>query len=381
MPRRSKGPRLWLRRRKGRESVWTIRDGPTENSTGFREGERGEAEKYLADYIYKKYQPQFGDRHKASVPVVAVLDYYAREKAPSMAAPENVAFHMIPLLKFFGDKSCGYINGPVCRQYTTERCAGKLGQAVKATTARRELDTLQAALNYSYKEGNLSEPVPVTKPPQSVPRERWMTRREVAELLLGAIGFEKGTDGRFRRMAPAQYQVARFILIALYTATRHKAILKLRWGVNSDGGWIDLENGKIYRRGDGQRETNKRRTPAPIPPRLLPHLTRWRRMTITGPCEYSGKIIERQKTGFNRARDRAGLPANVTPHILKHTSITWMLQKGVDMWEISGFTGTSKNTIMKVYGHHASEYLVNAANAISWAKHGHNNQKGERYAS
>jgi len=42
----------------------------------------------------------------------------------------------------------------------------------------------------------------------------------------------------------------------------------------------------------------------------------------------------------------------VTPHTLKHTCITWLLQAGVPIWEVAGFTSTSENLIRRRYGHH-----------------------------
>jgi predicted fused transcriptional regulator/phosphomethylpyrimidine kinase len=72
-------------------------------------------------------------------------------------------------------------------------------------------------------------------------------------------------------MFQPSHHVARFILIGLYTGTRHEANLNMRWGVNSKGGWFDVV---MYRRGEGEIDTNKRRVPAPIPDRPLPHLKR-----------------------------------------------------------------------------------------------------------
>lgn len=297
-----------------------------------------------------------------------------------MAAPETMAFNAARLLEFWGDKNAAEINGTSCREYVEFRANGGSGRKVKPATARRELDTLQAALNYAHKEGRLKALIPVTKPPAAAPRDRWLTRTEVAELLLGALGFVKDEDGRFRRKTQPQYHVARFILVAVYTGTRHHAALTLRWGVNSEGGWVDLPNRKIYRLPQGQLQTNKRRPPAPIPPRLLPHLKRWRRLTINGPCEYFGKILPKQRRGFNNAADRAGL-GEITPHVFKHTAITWMMQNGVDPWDVSGFTGTSLNTIIRVYGHHSPDYLNSAADGISWAKRGQLSKEGVRNVS
>jgi integrase len=96
----------------------------------------------------------------------------------------------------------------------------------------------------------------------------------------------------------------------------------------------------------------------------MPHLRRWRRLTIHGPCEYDGEIIQRQRSGFESAKERAGLGADVTPHTLKHTCITWLLQKGVPTWQVAGFTGTSEGLITRVYGHHSPNYMEEARSAI-----------------
>ena len=89
--------------------------------------------------------------------------------------------------------------------------------------------------------------------------------------------------------------LARFILIALYTGTRHNAILRLRWVPNTDSGWIDLASGVIYRRASGAVDKGKAAAPrSPITPRLLPHLRRWRRLTTTHVIEYAGQPANRK---------------------------------------------------------------------------------------
>lgn len=54
----------------------------------------------------------------------------------------------------------------------------------------------------------------------------------------------------------------------------------------------------------------------------------------------------------------------MTPHTLKHTCITWMLQKGVPVWEVAGFTGTSEAMIRQRYGHHCPDHMENAGKAL-----------------
>ena len=282
MPRKPKGPRLYFRKRK---AVWVILDGSNEVSTSCGPDDREQAEKALAEYIGKKHRPAWRNGDPAEVAVADVLAFYGAERAPLLSHPELVGFHMSHLLQHFGDKTCFQIDGQSCRKYVAKRTKGEIGnRAVTPGTARRELETLNAALVYAYRERKLAAPIPVTYPAKAQPRDRWLTRSEAAALLAGALGIvpvaydvKTRLAVKWSRMFKPVYHVARFILIGLYTGTRHEAILNLRWGVNSKGGWFDLDKGVLYRKGQGETETNKRRPPAPIPDNLLPHLRRWRR--------------------------------------------------------------------------------------------------------
>jgi integrase len=348
MPRRSQGARLYLRERTGREAVFVILDGKSEISTGCGAGNRGGAEKALAAYLARKHKPDWQNSHPTEVMVADVLAYYGTNRAPQLEHPELVGYHITHLLKRWGESTCWEVNTETCRAYVEHRTSGE--RPVKENTARRELVTLSAALTFAYKERKLSQPVPVWLPKEGEPRNRWLTRSEAAALLAGALGIaataydiQSRKPMKWGRLFRPSYHVARFILIGLYTGTRHEANLSMRWGVNSKGGWFDLEHGVMYRRGQGQADTNKRRVPAPIPDRLLPHLNRWRRITVVGPVEYAGRLIAKERKGWDRARELAGI--EVTPHTLKHTCITWMLQKGVPTWEVAGFVGTSEKVI------------------------------------
>lgn len=60
------------------------------------------------------------------------------------------------------------------------------------------------------------------------------------------------------------------------------------------------------------------------------------------------------KTAFNSVVRLAGLGPNalgkVTPHTLRHTAATWLMQAGVDMWEAAGFLGMSVAVLERTYG-------------------------------
>jgi integrase len=55
----------------------------------------------------------------------------------------------------------------------------------------------------------------------------------------------------------------------------------------------------------------------------------------------------------------AGL-AGVTPHVLRHTAATWLMQAGTDMWEAAGYLGMTVEMLSERYGHHHPDHLLGA---------------------
>jgi integrase len=209
------------------------------------------------------------------------------------------------------------------------------------------LGVLRAAINYAHKSGRITRPVAVELPERPEPRDRWLTRTEAAHLIRSA------------RTAKARLYMPLFILLGLYTGRRKEAILSLRWPQ------VDLETGRIDFEVAGRRRTNKKRGVIQIPPRLLPHLRRARkRGTDLGyVLHINGERIKDVKRGFAAACDRAGLEG-VSPHTLRHTAATWLMQSGTDPWQASGFLCMSMETLQRVYGHHHPDYQREAAENI-----------------
>src|SRR5262249_59694119 len=106
--------------------------------------------------------------------------------------------------------------------------------------ARRCLETLRAAIRYYAKVKRVPLQVDVWLPPRSEPRARWLTRSEVARLLWAARRHE---------------HLRRFILIGIYTGSRSKNILGLRWDM------LDLTSGTMRRRPYGVAESRTKRSP------------------------------------------------------------------------------------------------------------------------
>ena len=343
MPRHAEPPRLYLRKdRQGK--AWIIRDEGKDRRTGCAEGERERAEKRLAEYLAEKHaaRPARGGKSD-TVSLAEVMRVYVMEHAPTVADPQLVARHIEALIPFWGGKMVSSIKGASCRAYAKDRTPAM---------ARRSLETLRAAVNYFHREYGL-DPVPAFTMPQKPPmRERWLTRDEAARLLWQA------------RRTP---HLARFIIVALYTGTRSGAVLGLSWMPSTRGGWVDVDSGVLYRAATGSRETKKRKPPVRMPARLIAHARRWKRLdgNQRHVIHWNGSSVQSVKKAFRAAKRAAKLGEDVSPHTLRHTCATWLMQAGVEIWQAAGFLGMTAEMLERVYGHHSANYQKAAAEAVT----------------
>lgn len=365
MPRRSKGPRLWLQPARRDQSggiierpVWVIRDGAVKRSTGAGKSEIAAAERVLATYLNAKAAPRVRDCDPTTVDIAAVVAVYVEDVAHKHARPKETAARFERILKHFGDKKLDFLTKKTCEEYVMARG--------HTAAARRELEDLRAAVRHHWESGLSSVPVPVVLPDKGEPRERWLTRGEVARLLWAAWRMREKQFGKLTHRRTGHH-VARFVLAALYTGTRAGAICGAALQPTIGHGWVDLENGVFYRRTAGMRKTKKRQPSIRLPPRLLAHMRRWKRYGTANNwlIEWQGESIKRLNKAFRSVRKSAGLDDAVCPHTLRHTAITWQAQLGVPAHEICGFFGITLETFERVYGHHHPDYQSNAVNAFS----------------
>ena len=114
-----------------------------------------------------------------------------RITARPQAAANLIGGAITKLLEFFGDQTVAAVTSATCKKYVQWRVrqfnarAKGIAKPIKPSTARRELVVLGAALRWCWREGKLDRLVPVTLPTEASPRQRHLSRTEVAALLAG----------------------------------------------------------------------------------------------------------------------------------------------------------------------------------------------------
>lgn len=372
------------------------------------------------------------NRDPRLISIAACLAFYGAAKEGSRNGP-LIGQHMVHLLRHWGEKTLAQITGKTCRAYVTARTGETYSapgsskvKKVKPATARRELQTLSAAIGLWHGEFTLHARPKVTMPPPGERHPDWLTEGEYARLLKAAQGYRWAwTDLATRepRWVPIEGlhddpsdHLERFCEIGFYSGTRSAAVLDLRWGRHRTAGRIDFTTLTLFRSGPGAEQSRKRQTPCRIHDRLLPLLAAWREADaargIGRVVHRHGKAVARVSKGFRLAAMRACLDRRdidgtyrvggeamaydedevpgtdapetdapetdapeaeedagidelgwPTPHVLRHTRATLMLRAGVPIVEVADYLGMTPAMVIKVYGHTASEYQKRAAAA------------------
>ena len=199
------------------------------------------------------------------------------------------------------------------------------------STINKELRIFRQALTWAHERAGWIKTKPrFDIPSPNAPRDRWLTRAEGAKLL----------------DACKASHVRTFVALALYTGARKSAILELTWDR------VDFEQGLVIYPLPGAAYRKKRRATVPMNETLRKELERARKIaTCDWVVEHGSKPIANIKTGFYAAVRRAGL-RNVTPHDLRRTFATWMVQEGVAYDVVADLLADTPEMVRAVYGHH-----------------------------
>jgi integrase len=153
-----------------------------------------------------------------------------------------------------------------------------------------------------------------------------------------------------------------FVAFALNTAMRHREVLRARFDQ------VAWDRARLY---VGKAKAGAREQP--LTPALVEILRKEREMR----SDREGFIFPARSTaakhphrdriseGFKRAVIRAGLdPAKVTPHVLRHTAITKLVEAGVDLPTVQRISGHKTLAMVARYAHVSSPHIDAAMGAL-----------------
>lgn len=324
-----------LVRLKGRRKFYIqwidINRQPIRKSTGTEDS--GEAQIILSQFIAELNAP--GDD-----PIISILldkridDLISRNRRSIKNAQD---FHN-QLKKHFGDFQVKDIKRlDLLTTYRTKR------QDTQAALIR-ELEELRAAISLAHDNGWITCDVPKIKLPARLPpRELYMTKAQ-AKMMLSL---------------DMPHHLRLFLMIALTTGRRTGAILDLTWDR------VDLQRKRLNFINPDIVMTKKKRGVSPVANVIIPILKEAQIIAKSDyVVEWNNNQVGSIKRAFNRLSDDAKL-SWVTPHILKHSVISWLAEDGYSIQRISEMTDTDPKTVDRVYKKFSPDYLEDVAETLS----------------
>lgn len=331
-------------------SLTKIRSSPNYYVQWFEEGhsrrvstrtaDRDEAQDFLAAFRLEVASEAVSD-----LTVSQALDWYWDSHAKGLMRPESADLAIRYLKPFLGPTPVSSVTLAKQQAYVDYRRGKKAGEE----SIRRDLAVLSAALRRAEKFNKIDRAPPALNLTPNPPRERWLTRAEVAKLFRQ---MRKPVRGKRHN------HVLLFTRLALYTGARTGAILDLTWDR------VDFEGGRIDYRKPGRRITKKGRTVSPMTPalrRALLHAKKHSRSSHV--ISWAGERIDRVAKSVIAHAHKAGLE-DVSPHVLRHTFATWGARKGVPIWLLGKALGQTVASTTERYAKHQPEDLAKVLEAV-----------------
>ena len=205
-------------------------------------------------------------------------------------------------------------------------------------TLRRRMACLRGFYKDAVRSGAL-ERSPFAELEMQLPRTRSLPRaltRAEARLLAAAAWREAGTS-RGRDFAAA-------VLLMLSVGVRVGELVRLRPGD------YDADSGGLHVRGKGRRERRVFVVDARLAALLARLAAREGAPSLCGPlgCGWTTQGVRRELRAFAAA---AGIARRVTPHMLRHTCATLLLEDGVDLRVLQRLLGHENIATTALYAH------------------------------
>lgn len=252
----------------------------------------------------------------------------------------NVEKYLAP---YFGNHHLHKVSSFTVKHYVRQR----FDEGAKLASINRELATLSHlfTMAVSWKWMKADNRPAIEKETEAQKQIDILDADQQRDLMRGAIGDQDP-------------QTWLFVAIGINTAMRHSEILRIRWDqINFATMKIHLPTAKA-----GQREQPMTKALAEMLKKE--RLERDDQKGWLFPATRShSKTPNRQsmEDQFARAVVRAGLdPTKVTPHTMRHTAITRLVQSGVDLPTIQRISGHKTLTALMRYVHLTGSHIDDA---------------------
>lgn len=293
-----------------------------------------------------------------AVAATKYLEHLKETGGKDITAKERILrLHLVP---FFGKLVLGRITKTDVDRYKAHRQSGtsrrggymqdKSGKGssthpVAAATIVRELAVFSGLMNVAVELGWSATKPGIIRPAVDNARITYLTNEQAGRLL----------DAAAEDICPALYG---FIRIGLETGMRKSEILSIR--VEN----IDIERRRIFLpvAKAGSREQPITEGLADYLRSIIQESEGW--LFPAGRANSTGHFM-RINVAFRRAVIAAGLdPKTVTPHTLRHTAVTHLVQGGVPLPTVQQISGHKTLSMVARYAHTGGDHITAAMDVL-----------------
>lgn len=290
-------------------------------------------------------------------PVESYLSYIEKGRRYSPNTVKSYRRDIENLLHFLGTDAPGFDPSLLTADDIRRWIVSLSESGSKPSSINRMISACSSFFKYLDREGALSRnpflKITMLKTPAVLPAfipESKMTQL-VEEL---TVELDEGEDFRSRRDA--------LVVLFLYSTG-----IRLEELINIDRTDFDRNLGELHVRGKGDRERI-----VPVVPELRRRLKEYIRLIkAENICKYGekalfltekGKRISRTEVyrAVRRVLSASGIQGKRSPHVLRHTFATHLMNGGADLREIQELLGHSSLRATQVYTHNSVEQLKEA---------------------
>lgn len=275
-------------------------------------------------------------------------DHYFKFCERNVSAPSTIKTYGKNILPYFGEMYVNEITDDDVDAYIKGRRSGRIGVSKEPATdgtIRSELTKLRACMNFMVKKVTPIElriekkHVPYFAMPEPSPARERVVVDDSQDEVLRAAASPPGS-----RMS----RLERYLWLGFETGARDMAMRQLKWEQ------VDFKTGRINYLPKGARQNKVKRRPiVPISDFLMPVL---KRMYDERTTEYVLDKPTCLRRPFIKFMVKNGFH-NVTPHTMRHSFATQLIQQGVSIEAVAALLGDTVKTVMETYMHLQPTFL------------------------